>query len=100
MATKSAIVPDEISWGEEPSWQESGPQPTMADNSSALLIDALQKQLKEAEESQAKLAEDLRTSQVRCGKALKQLKTIKEQKKPAADLDKVLEEELQVLQHY
>jgi hypothetical protein len=99
-ASKSAIVPDEISWGEEPSWQEPHHQAAPVDNSNALLIEALQKQLQEAEESQAKLAEDLRASQVRCGKALKQLKTMKEQKKPASDLDKVMEEELQVITLY
>lgn len=89
-------MPDEISWGEEPSWQE--PTSTIVDNSSALLVEALQKQLQEAEATQAKLAEDLRVSQVRCGKALKQLKTMKEQKQPHAqsDLNKVMEEELQV----
>jgi response regulator of citrate/malate metabolism len=92
-------VPDEISWGEEPSWQQ--PASTIVDNTNTLLVEALQKQLQEAETTQAKLAEDLRVSQVRCGKALKQLKSIKEQKQPTAapaqsDLSRVIEEELQV----
>ncbi|XP_059482823.1 protein lava lamp-like isoform X2 [Neocloeon triangulifer] len=93
-SNKSAVVPDEISWGDDP-WKESAHHQAPMDNSNNVLVVELQKQLQEAETAQAKLAEELKASQVRCGKALKQLKMVREQKKPASDLDKVMEDELQ-----
>ncbi|CAB3360312.1 Hypothetical predicted protein [Cloeon dipterum] len=92
---KSSIITDEVTWGED-AWQEPVHQPfATTENSNTYLVAELQKQLKEADDVQTKLTEDLRASQIRCGKALKQLKLMKEQKKPASDLDKVMEEELQ-----
>ncbi|KAF4524546.1 hypothetical protein B566_EDAN002820 [Ephemera danica] len=91
-------------WEEPESWGdgtlEEQHQQTMQqqqNSSEQLLVAALQAQLSEAEAAQTKLQEELRASQVRCGKLIKQVKSLKEQtsKQQPSDLDKVLEDELQ-----
>lgn len=107
--TKQEVMSREVvNWEDQESWGDAGleeqhlqqQQQGTQSVSDQLLVTALQAQLSEAEAAQAKLQEELKSSQVRCGKLIKQVKNLKEQAtktqaSSSSDLDRVLEQELQ-----